>query len=113
MPLTEVAYTGRHLRSPLAVILLYEWVQALARFPGGLAKEAVLGIATNRMDRADGAVWGIRLDQGLGCWRTALREPFPFDQSEAKQADVTKAASPRLEASNPQHPTYWYSLGKK
>lgn len=162
-PLLKLAYTDRYLRSPLAAILLYEWIQALVRFSGGLAKETALTITTSRVDRndlsdpcwlhqdwrdctdrraafealfkplgrftfseqanaclphtralqlewADGAVWEIRLDQGLGYWRTAIREPFPFDQRETKQADAMNAASPRLEASNPQHPTYWYLL---
>jgi len=159
--LVEVAYTDRYLRSPLAVILLYEWITALTRFPGGLANHTALTIATSQIERndlfdprwlhqdwrdrthrqlafnvlfkpfgqfnfsekanadlpharvlrlkwSDRAIWEIRLDQGMGYWRTGLRHPFPFDQCEDKQLAAIKSASPILEAGNSLHPTYWY-----
>ena len=163
IPLVDVSYTDRYLRSPLAVILLNEWIQGLTRFSGGLEKNTKLNVTTSRIERndlfdprwlhqdwrdstdrlaafevlfkpmgqfnysekvhsdlpharelrlkwADGFVWVLRLDQGFGYWRTALRHPFPFDQSKNKQMIELKSTLPRLEASSLRHPTYWYVL---
>ncbi|MGZ8217124.1 DEAD/DEAH box helicase [Methylomagnum sp.] len=162
-PLVEVGYSDRYLRSPLVLILLHEWIKALADYPGGLAANTTLHITTSQLGRydlvdprglhqdwrdsasrraafnalfgglaqfillesvnadlphpreltmrwADGAVWGIRLDQGLGYWRTQVREGFPFDQSHNAQATELINASPQIEAGDPRHPTYWYVL---
>lgn len=59
----------------------------------------------------DGASWSIRLDQGLGYWRTSNNPrlaPFPFDQTVTKQVTHANNLHFNVESSHSQHPTYWY-----
>ncbi|MGH8548081.1 MAG: DUF1998 domain-containing protein [Methylococcales bacterium] len=51
--LAEASYSDRYLRSPLAVLLLREWLGALAEYPGGLGSNTRLTIATSRLERYD------------------------------------------------------------
>ena len=57
----------------------------------------------------DGSSCTIRLDQGIGYWRTA-RGPksFPFEQSPEKQAIYLDDLDLFIEASSQSHPTFWY-----
>jgi hypothetical protein len=52
-PLIEVYYGDRYLRSPLTVLLLKELIGALANYPGGLATNTRVSIATSQLRRND------------------------------------------------------------
>jgi hypothetical protein len=52
-PLIEVYYGDRYLRSPLTVLLLKELIGALANYPGGLAANTRVSIATSQLRRND------------------------------------------------------------
>ncbi|KJR98717.1 MAG: hypothetical protein VR65_19580 [Desulfobulbaceae bacterium BRH_c16a] len=57
----------------------------------------------------DGSGFSIRLDQGIGYWRTANgMRPFPFDQSSERQTDFLRDLELEVEASNSEFPTQWY-----
>jgi DEAD/DEAH box helicase domain-containing protein len=57
----------------------------------------------------DGFGFTIRLDQGVGYWRTANgMKSFPFDQSSERQTDFLMDFELEVEASNAQFPTQWY-----
>lgn len=164
--LAEASYSDRYLRSPLVLLLLREWLGALAEYPGVLGSNTRLAIATSRLERydlndprwlhhdwrdssdrkqvfedllnplgrftltekansdlpharelklewTDGAVWTIRLDQGLGYWRTASYTAFPFDQAVERQIDTLRKASVRLEAGHHAYPTHWYIVSDR
>lgn len=53
MPLESVRYEDRYLRSPLAVVLLYRFLDGLGRYAGGIAGETVVEVHTTRLDRTD------------------------------------------------------------
>lgn len=57
----------------------------------------------------DGSNCTIRLDQGIGYWRTSKgSKPFPFDQSQERQAKYLEEIDFSVEASSQSHPTFWY-----
>ena len=62
-----------------------------------------------RLTWTDGSVWTLRLDQGVGYWRTCnSREPFPFEQPVERQVERLWSCAIDIEASHPSYPTYWY-----
>ena len=54
--------------------------------------------------------WTVRLDQGLGYWRTAsrIRPDFPFDSDVDRQVRRLRQVSALIEPLNAAYPTYWY-----
>jgi len=57
----------------------------------------------------DGSECTIRLDQGVGYWRTANgMKPYPFEQSPEKQANYLKELDLNIGTSSQNHPTLWY-----
>ncbi|CDH43330.1 DEAD/DEAH box helicase [Candidatus Contendibacter odensensis] len=52
-PLQAVHYTDRYLRSPLAIVLLYELLNGLACYSGGLQQTTDIQIETTNLDRTD------------------------------------------------------------
>jgi len=62
----------------------------------------------------DGSGYSIRLDQGVGYWRTAKgMKPFPFDQAPERQTKYLDELLLEIEASNQSFPTYWYLSEQK
>lgn len=62
-----------------------------------------------RLTWMDGSAWTLRLDQGVGYWRTCnAREPFPFEQSVERQVERLRSCEIDIEAGHPSYPTYWY-----
>ncbi|NEV60366.1 DEAD/DEAH box helicase [Thiorhodococcus minor] len=59
---------------------------------------------------SDGESWSIRLDQGLGYWRTSrlIRPEFPFEADVARQITKLRSKNLRIEAVSGDYPTYWY-----
>ena len=59
---------------------------------------------------SDGECWSVRLDQGFGYWRTAIRTrpEFPFDNDVARQIGKLRGTNLIIEPLNPDYPTYWY-----
>lgn len=57
----------------------------------------------------DGAGCTIRLDQGIGYWKTGNgKKTFPFCQSSEKQKDYLNDFELTIEAGSQFHPTFWY-----
>lgn len=50
-PITSVRYTDRYLRSPLTIVLLYRWIEALKAYPGGANEATELEIVTALLQR--------------------------------------------------------------
>ncbi|MEA2083882.1 MAG: DEAD/DEAH box helicase [Thermodesulfobacteriota bacterium] len=162
-PLSSVKYSDRYLRSPLALLLLKEFVDALSLYPGGINATTSLMLITSNLLRNDlqqprfihhnwqdadlrrqafitmfrssgkfaindakanfdlpharelqlrwndGSGYSIRLDQGVGYWRTAKgMKSFPFDQPSKHQLKFLEEFEFEVEASNPNFPTQWY-----
>lgn len=62
-----------------------------------------------RLTWLDGLTWTLRLDQGVGYWRTSnYREPFPFDQAVTHQVERLRSCEIDIKAGYPSYPTYWY-----
>lgn len=62
-----------------------------------------------RLTWMDGSMWTLRLDQGVGYWRTGnARESFPFEQSVERQVARLRSCEINIEAGHPSYPTYWY-----
>jgi hypothetical protein len=62
-----------------------------------------------RLTWTDGKTWTLRLDQGVGYWRAYnAREPFPFEQSVARQVGRLRSCEIDDAAGYPSYPTYWY-----
>jgi hypothetical protein len=62
-----------------------------------------------RLTWTDGKAWTLRLDQGVGYWRAYnAREPFPFEQSVARQVGRLRSCEIDVAAGYPSYPTYWY-----
>ena len=62
-----------------------------------------------RLTWADGMVWTLRLDQGVGYWRACnYPAPFPFEQPVARQVERLLSCAIDIEAGHPSYPTYWY-----
>jgi hypothetical protein len=58
---------------------------------------------------ADGMVWTLRLDQGVGYWRVCnYPAPFPFEQPVERQVKRLLSCEIDIEAGHPSYPTYWY-----
>ena len=61
-----------------------------------------------RLTWTDGKAWTLRLDQGVGYWRAYnAREPFPFEQSVARQVGRLRSCEIDVAAGYPSYPTYW------
>ena len=63
---------------------------------------------------ADGTVWILRMDQGLGYWwlQDGNRLPFPFQYSTDRQIEFLEQISiANVIANHHRHPTYWYLGG--
>jgi len=57
----------------------------------------------------DGTNTTIRLDQGIGYWRSAKGpKAFPFDQSPERQSKFLEELDLSIEASSQSHSTFWY-----
>jgi hypothetical protein len=62
-----------------------------------------------RLSWQDGTIWKLRLDQGMGYWRSRRsNETFPFDQSVDRQVKHIEKVDIDIHASNPGYPTFWY-----
>jgi len=61
-----------------------------------------------RVEWSDGRRWRLRLDQGVGFWRAAVRTPFPFDAFPAEQASTLRRYRGRVCGASPEHPTVLY-----
>lgn len=57
----------------------------------------------------DGSICTIRLDQGVGYWRTSGgMKNFPFNQSPERQAQFLESLDLQVEATSQTFPTIWY-----
>lgn len=58
----------------------------------------------------DGAVWTLRMDQGVGYWRMARGASgrFPFESGVENQLDRLRKANLIVEGDGSGLPTYWY-----
>jgi hypothetical protein len=66
-----------------------------------------------RLTWPDNSVWVLRLDQGLGYWRsTRYDEAYPFDQSLERQVSYIKDSDIKIRSQNKDHSTLWF-LGKE
>jgi hypothetical protein len=62
-----------------------------------------------RLSWQDGTIWKLRLDQGMGYWRTVRsNESFPFDQSVDRQVKHLEKLDIDIHAGNHDYPTFWY-----
>ena len=61
----------------------------------------------------NGESWKLRLDQGVGYWRTApyVHCEFPFEKSVEKQIERLEKVNVLIEPISKTHPTYWYCEG--
>lgn len=64
-----------------------------------------------RLEWKDGATWYLRLDQGLGFWRTERDERFPFDRSTDEQSRTLLTVKPRIRGWSTDHPSILYLGG--
>jgi DEAD/DEAH box helicase domain-containing protein len=61
------------------------------------------------LEWADGRRVQIRLDQGVGYWRTVgARTLFPFDRDPTRQVEAFRQLRLRIAAMSQEHPTLWY-----
>ena len=62
-----------------------------------------------RLEWGNGAVWSLKLDQGVGYWRCRPSAGFPFDEAPHEQVQiVNKIAKHCRVVSQGSHPTYIY-----
>ena len=61
-----------------------------------------------RLTWLDGLIWTLRLDQGVGYWRTYNQEFFPFDRTVTHQVERLRSCDIDIKAGYPSQPTYWY-----
>lgn len=58
---------------------------------------------------ADGTVWTLRFDQGVGYWwADDPRKPFPFERSVEDQIEWLQLCEVDIKAGHSSYPTYWY-----
>jgi DEAD/DEAH box helicase domain-containing protein len=164
--LLEVEYYDRYLSSPLVLLLLYELINSLRKYSGGIAEETRIKISTSelrsydvreprfiyhnwrdaedrrevfksvfsnlgqiefkelvkmllpharelRLTWIDNINWKLRLDQGVGYWRsTRSDEVYPFDQSPERQFKHIQELDIKIHAVSNHYATYWF-LGRK
>lgn len=66
-----------------------------------------------RLNWPDNSSWTLRLDQGVGYWRsTRYDDAYPFDQSVERQVKFIKDSDIRIRAQSKNHSTLWF-LGKE
>ncbi len=61
-----------------------------------------------RIEWMEGDQWHLRLDQGVGFWRSEKRIAFPFDGFAAEQTSRLKGFKGRVSAASKTHPTIIY-----
>lgn len=64
-----------------------------------------------RLEWKDGASWYLRLDQGLGFWKTARLDPFPFNRGADEQSRTLLKIKPRIQGRSAAHPSILYLGG--
>ena len=62
-----------------------------------------------RLEWGNGAVWSLKLDQGVGYWRCRPSSDFPFDKRPHEQLQAINEIAKRCRVvSQGSHPTYIY-----
>jgi hypothetical protein len=56
-------------------------------------------------------IWFLRLDQGLGFWKTGGSERFPFDRNTDEQPRTLLTIKPRVLGPSIEHPSILYLGG--
>jgi hypothetical protein len=64
-----------------------------------------------RLEWRNGASWFLRLDQGLGFWRTGGSERFPFDRNTDEQSRTLLTIKPQVQGRSIEHPSILYLGG--